>query len=571
MNDIIRRITGPDAISLPATLVLAAVMFFSNHNSSGIGSTSFFWEINLAWALSISVAFAWLWAAKWWMRRSGNQQPLVWKTISAFVIAFVLRALVFDAAVFYTGASDSHDLVYRLFASLPTFGFGLVICAYIVSLAREFSRNLKHISALGSELDDLNRTVAERVSQHRTELVTYIQATLRKELRAAMGAAPQDVVDRMKSTIEQVVRPVSRQLVVSVPDFEIPLPPAGLRIAWTSVFRNIFEANPLRPMWFGFWVAGAAWSISITRNSLLETLVFVSLVFLSSWAGMAIVSLGWQFVCYSANWTRAVFVTMSGPIVGFGVNLAVQWYEPIAQTQSQMIFSYAFISLGIVWFIATVTSLRRVTISSNVSVQEVELELHEAQVFVNTKLREQQLTISRALHGPVQDRIFAAVFTLSGALSDNKVTEQLVSDLVASIESVIDQMSYVEPRLTHVERVIAELAQLWEGVVCIQSNIENNAANALLEFQASANTVAEVIREACANAIRHGEATSISIVIESGERPQTLRVTVANDGLALGQANESGVGSILLDELTLEWSRESRRGLTYLSAVVPLV
>lgn len=534
-------------------------------------SPSYFWEITLAWALSVSTAFGWLWMARWLMRRNGIVGPLVWQTFTAFIVAFILRAGVFDYVVFKTGASQAPEIYYRLSASLPTFGFGLLICAYIVSLARDFSRNIRHISALNSELAELNRTAIDRVAAHRTELISYIQSTLRKELASAIGAAPESVISRMRDTIEQVVRPVSRQLVVSIPDFAAPTPPSGLHIAWSSVFRNILVANPLRPFWFALWVSSAAWSISITRNSLTETFGFVLLVFATSWAIMAIVSLGWSAMSQYSAPARAVFVSGAGLIVGLSVNLVVRWLSPVSSFQSQAMFAYALISLGIVWFIATVTSLRRATISSSETVDVAERELRETQVFINTRLREQRLAISKALHGPVQDRIMASVFKLVGSEHAVGRNDELVPELVRSIEQVIDQMSSVEPKSANVDRALSDLSQLWAGVVSIRSDINEEVLQSLRVHPASSHTVIEVIREACANAIRHGEASNIFVDIVQGERPQTLRVNVKNDGKPLIQSEQFGVGSLLMEEITLEWSRVSQSGETSLSALIPLV
>lgn len=505
------------------------------------------------------------------MRHRGNEDPLVWQTLAAFVVSYFLRAVVFDYVVYTTGATQTPELVYRLTASLPTFGFGLLICAYIVSLAREFTRNIRHNANLHSELAELNRTALERVASHRSELITYIQSTLRRVLGSTIGEAPESVIVRMRDTIEQVVRPISRQLVVSMPDFAAPTPPSGLRIAWSSVLRNVLMANPLRPFWFALWVSGAAWSISITRNFFTETVGFVGLVFAVSWVIMAVLARGWRLISQLPVPVRAVFVSGAGVIVGLVVNLFVRWLSPVTSLQSQATFAYALISLGIVWFIATVTSLNRATVSSSEAVLAAEAELRQTHVFVNTRLREQRIAISKALHGPVQDRITASVFKLVASDAKNVKNEELVIELVRSIELAIDQMSLVETRSANVELALADLSQLWTGVVCIKSEIGEEVASLLRQFPASSHSVIEVIREACANAIRHGEATNIFVRVVRGENPHTLRVQVSNDGKSVDNSEEFGVGSLLMEEITLEWSRVSVSGETQLSAVIPLV
>ena len=571
MNETIRRITGPDAISLPAAITLAAIMFFSNLSSSGIVSDSYFWEISLAWALSLIGAFGWLWFARHLMRRNGNPDPLVWQTFAAFAVAFVLRAVIFDGVAFWSGASGSPELLYRLTASIPTFGVGLLICAYIVSLARKFSRNMGHLTALNTEREELNNTAKERVAGHRVELISYIQSSLRRELDIAMETEPETAIERLRGAIEQVVRPVSRQLVVSMPDVDLPSPPRGRHIAWSSVLRNVLSANPLRPLWFALWVAGAAWAISIARHEFLETFIFVGLVFITAWASMSLFSLGWRKVETLPGPLRIGYISIAGVVVGLVVNLAVGRYSPVASTQSQMVFAYAFISLGIVWFIALVTSLRRMTHTSTLSVCTSECELRDALVLVNTRLREQRLAISRVLHGPVQDRILAAVFKLVNVHSANSTDEDLVDELVFSIEKEIDKMSLIELKPAQVRLALTELSELWAGVVEIHCQLEDSVSTTLDRYPASAYTVIEIVREACSNAIRHGEASNIYISIYPGVRINTMQLVVKNDGQPLAEVKSMGVGSFLLDELTLEWNRTTQEDTTTLSALVPLV
>lgn len=571
MRDVLRRITGPDAISLQACVVLGFVMLLSNYNSSGIDSSAYFWEITLAWALSLAAAFGWLWLAKLLLLRDAAERPLIWQTLLVFLVAYLLRALVFDTVIWNTRASAGPDLLYRLGASLPTFGFGLLICAYIVSLAREFSRNIGYQAAIRQELAELQRSTTARVLAHRTELLDVIQSTLRRDLVAALAEAPAVALERMRDTIEQVVRPVSRQLATTMPDLTVPSPPAGRAIDWSTVLRNVLAGNPLRPIWFALWTGSAAWSISISRLPLPAFLGYTVLVGVVSFLALQFGKWGWLLLAHTPLLVRAAYVCVAALGAGAAVNFAARLFPPVAADQPRLMFAYLLISLGIVWFIAVVTSLRRETVSSEIELERATRELREALVTVNTQLREQRLAISRALHGPVQDRLTVAAFKLSDAIAADAVEPGLLNELLASIERVIGETSEVEPNSVDVKLAVQELIQLWEGVVDISADIDSDIVRLLGQFPASGHTVAEVIREACANGVRHGGSTRISVAVRRGERPNTLRVTVENNGQPLSPATVEGVGSLLLDELTLDWHRESRPFGTTLTALVPLV
>lgn len=571
MNDVLRRVCGPDSVSLPAGVALAFVMFFSNFNSSGIDSRQHFWAIVLAWALSLSAAFGLLVLAKFTLLRGAAERPLVWSTLLAFAVAFLARAVVFDRVVWMTGASEQPDLLYRLAASLPTFGFGLLICAYIVSIAREFSRNLQHIAAIREEIADLEASAAQRVRAHREELLEFVQSTLKRDLATVLGEAPPAALERMRATIEQVVRPVSRQLASSMPDLELPRAPAGQAIAWSTVVRNMFVGNPVRPVWFALWTAGAAWSITISRLVLIDTVAYVLLVGAASYVAQELASVGWRRVARAALGWRVGYFVAAGLGSGIAVNLVARLFAPVASNQPGLLFAYALISLGIATFIAVVTSLRR---ELNATIPLLELcsqELRGTLVSINTQLREQRLAIGRALHGPVQDRITVAAFRLADAIADGKADPALIAELSAPIERAIDETSRAEPHAVDVRHSVAELAELWLGVVEIQVDLSDAVAHLMSRFPASGHTVVEVIREACANAIRHGEARRVWVQLTVGDRPKSVRVSVRNDGSALPEQPAGGVGSLLLDELTLEWTRRSDATETVLTALVPLV
>lgn len=546
-------------------------MFFSNFNSSGIDSREHFWAIVLAWALSLGVAFGWLAIAKHTLLRGAAERPLIGRTLLVFTLAFLARAVVFDRMVWITGATEQPDLLYRLAASLPTFGFGLLICAYIVSVAREFSRNLQHIAAIRGEIIQLETGAAERVRAHRAELLEFIQSTLKRDLAALMAEAPPAALERMRATIEQVVRPVSRQLASSMPDLELPSAPVGRAIAWSTVVRNMFGGNPMRPVWFALWTAGAAWSITISRLPLIDTVAYVLLVGASSFLAQELASFGWRSVARAAlGWRVGYFVLVSLG-TGIATNLVARLFSPVALDQPSLLFAYALISLGIATFIAVVTSLRRELNASGPQLELVSQELRATMVAINTQLREQRLAIGRALHGPVQDRITVAAFRLADAIADGKADPALIAELSAPIERAIDETSRAEPHAVDVRHSVAELAELWLGVVEIQVDLSDAVAHLMSRFPASGHTVVEVIREACANAIRHGEARRVWVQLTVGDRPKSVRVSVRNDGSALPEQPAGGVGSLLLDELTLEWTRRSDATETVLTALVPLV
>ena len=68
------------------------------------------------------------------------------------------------------------------------------------------------------------------------------------------------------------------------------------------------------------------------------------------------------------------------------------------------------------------------------------------------------------------------------------------------------------------------------------------------------NVAVQACEEIIANAVRHGGASKIDIEFKAEK--ELLRVAVKDNG-RLNPASARGLGSSLLDRLTLNWSREN--------------
>lgn len=548
-------------------------MLLSNLNSSGI-SPGYFWQVAAAWAVSMLTAFGFLWFAKFTVLSQAVKRPLVPQTLVVFAVAFVLRAVSFDLTVVASGASEHLDFGYRLAASVPTFGIGLLICAYIVSLAREFSRNRIHLSAVRDETEQLSVGVAERAARHRVELLDGIQQTLRRNLDAALSDSPPAALHRMRAVIEEVVRPVSRRLIEGLSDVAGPAVPDGQTVNWASVFRHVLDANPIRPVLFAVWVSGAALALSIVRMPLGTVALFSATVCVVAFLGLSLLRGGWRLVPQRA---RGWYFSLGIIAVALIVNWAV-WAIP---GQPPLLFAYGAISLGIAWLIAVVSSLSRACEVLRLEVAQAELGLRAATVMNNTHLREQRLAIAQVLHGPVQDSILVASFQLANAIAAGVADERVLGELSALMSLALDEIAAPQLTPADIHTAVGSLAKLWSGVVEIQAEVDERAAESLREHPASSHTVAEIVREACSNAIRHGSAEHVRVRVAmgagtgssagTGVGADAVEVEVWNDGQPLSAEVSTGVGTLLLDELTLNWQRSMVQGSTLLRAVVPLV
>jgi hypothetical protein len=84
-----------------------------------------------------------------------------------------------------------------------------------------------------------------------------------------------------------------------------------------------------------------------------------------------------------------------------------------------------------------------------------------------------------------------------------------------------------------------------------------------------ASALADIVTESCANAIRHAHATYVTVAITQPAIARLVYIDIDTDGDPLGPISTTGLGSELLDVITLEWHLESRPSGTRLTAILP--
>jgi two-component sensor histidine kinase len=172
------------------------------------------------------------------------------------------------------------------------------------------------------------------------------------------------------------------------------------------------------------------------------------------------------------------------------------------------------------------------------------------------------------IHGTVQSALTAALTRLQ---SSPEPEQYVLNRVVEDIERARKALTSSPARKIDLPDSINQLQATWRGICEIRTNITDRASRALQKNNDACQCVNEIIKEAVSNAIRHGEAKTVSIDIERQD-DFNLEITVSNDGIPLIAQKQLGVGSRLIEELTTDWSITSSKasGLTVFKANLPL-
>jgi len=196
---------------------------------------------------------------------------------------------------------------------------------------------------------------------------------------------------------------------------------------------------------------------------------------------------------------------------------------------------------------------------------EVNEQLAWALARANGEFYLQRRALTRWIHGNLQAAINAAAISIDRARRQGHPTEGAVSDGIALIAGAIEAIPEVPaPDLAD---AFENTMSTWKGTCEITWRVGPEALTRAAAQPAGAADIADIVVEAVANAVRHGKASRAVLVIAIED--DTAIIKVADDGMPT--TNEPGLGSQILDEVCLDWSRApGAGGGTELRVRIPL-
>ena len=153
------------------------------------------------------------------------------------------------------------------------------------------------------------------------------------------------------------------------------------------------------------------------------------------------------------------------------------------------------------------------------------------------------------LHGSVQSSLTAALTRLQGAQEVTPVLLEMVKQDLHRAESAVNANLHDDLDLSS---GLSQLQEVWSGICDVKVQISSRAERAIDRNPDSAFCTNEIIKEAISNAVRHGEATEAKVLVDRKE-DDILIIEVTNDGKAVSESGNSGIGSEMLNEVCLKW------------------
>lgn len=491
------------------------------------------------------------------IHREGRPRSRPGLTLAAILIASLVRGVALGVVVRWFGFSPGIELGYRLTS-------GLTAAAMIIVIALAVSAHDRHrelVVRLDREragLADLDVSMQGRLAEITrgvTALVTSKVEPLLNDLDAALGevAAGADVASSIQSLrhlVDDELRPLSHQLSSESVDLDVlalPVAPATrLHVPLPEFLRT---RDALLPGTSAVLTMLSGLGPAIRELTPLQSLSFI--------LGLgAFVALGVGGLRAAAGRLRMpVFICIGATsmAVSVVVALGVVILDRIGLSVPDHIVIPAFIIGGVIGagtaLYCAVDERRSLTESHLIeAVQNLQssVSLLRQQAWIGRR------RVSYILHGSVQSALHSAAMRLTAHPHPDS---ELISEIRHDIASAMAKLGSMSGPPAVLQEALAETADLWSEACTVRWNLSEEALRLAGQSSTTAECASEIVREGVANAIRHGGARDIDVTIIAQLRHLVL--IIVDNGSAGHDAGRKGLGSRMLDEMCVRWTRES--------------
>jgi signal transduction histidine kinase len=482
-------------------------------------------------------------------------QIWTWLLLASVILGAAVRGVVLGYLLFLFGAANSPELLFRVLASLTHLAVITVLLWFLVSEVRELHARRWKLVAEREQLVELQRTTErewERLNERATEetrrlileSVDWLQSTDWTELR-----------QRLRFTIEDVVRPLSHKLAAQASTWappQLPMEPMGVN--WPLAAREGLDPVRIHPVivpilliWLGLPIHLFRFGPTLTAGFVATLIVAIPAFWLARKVAIRL-SAGQGAATKAAAFVGAVLVG------GVALGLAT---VPYMQAQPQPLL-FVMVTPILALLISGPLAIAEAARDQNL---ELESELKATAEHLRWTLararernRQQEGALAHALHGRLQASLTAAFLRLDRAAAQGANNDALLEALQAEILRAVFELEAVNDDPQPIERLIELTESNWFGAVDLRFTLDQQVQSVLTGDPLCARSVNDLIPELVFNSVRHGHASAIEVKLEIIQ-PGTLALSVSDDGSDEGAATQCGLGSRLLDEASITWSR----------------
>lgn len=561
------RIGGPDAVTWPAFWITLFASLIGHLTTGGDVSASFVVRVTLVVIAQLAM-FVPLLALRLTLLRD-PPRPRPWIALLGFVIAAVTRGVVLTSLLLATGAVEEPLWLYRIAASLVTVGVLLLIVALVISTMRAHTRSLQALMRVQRELSATQERIVAEVTERNEETLARVKSRLADEMVALDSLGEAGSVAELQRLASDVVRPMSHELAGS---FRVDSPHDSavddVHVTRQQVITQMVAVAPFRPILSGLLMAVIMLTAAIG--------VFGSLGFaLMLWSVGSVIVLSWlanlllsRLLGRLSSQAGLVAVIISAVAVGYLSSGVGGWILRNTPDATPVAVGGGLFIAVVLLLLALVTAVLRQQVASERELADSTRQLRWSVVRMRQVQWLQGQALSRALHGPVQSAVTSAALRLGAAVRAGQPTQSLLEEIRTDLRATVDVLDAPQVVGPPLDEALARIIGTWAGICEVSAELEPGVRERLDADPVSCSTVVDLLTEAVSNSVRHGGATRVGIRVV-GDQADVIRLTVRDGGSPTSASSGAGLGTSLLEECTLGWSRTVVSQGQVLEALLP--
>lgn len=562
----------PDALLSAPVFGLSYLWVFAVQlgETAGLGAAAVIVRVGLLFVVNV-LMFAFPYVTLRWICPHVMRKRWTALLLASVVVGAVVRGIAFSALLVRAGVADSLDLAYRIWASVSHMVVITVLLWFLVSEVRGLQARRRQLLAERDQLLSLQQVARTDLERLGDRTIEGIRRSILNSLDDFRASDSFELLARLRLTVDSVVRPLSRQLEALAPTWVPPqLSLETKRVDWQLAAREGLDPARIHPVIVTVALIWIGLPIHLTRYGWGSATALVATSFVVVPAFWIFRRIGIRLSAGRGAGIRAlafiVAVLAGGASLGL-MTLAYMRDEPQP-------FAFVIVAPVLAFLISAPLAVAEAARDQN---RELEAELMLTTSDLRWTLarareqhRQQERALAHALHGRLQASLAAAIVRLDRAVARSEDDATLRAALQDEILKAIADLGFRPDAPEPIEEVVELTRRTWAGAAEISCSISPEVRKALTADGLCATAVNDLVPELAFNSFRHGKASTIDIRMELAD-PRTLALTVTDDGHEESGQTQDGLGTRLLDEASISWSRTRGGSLTQTICLLPCI
>ncbi len=491
--------------------------------------------------------------------------------VPTILIASAMRGAVLAILLKILDVEQTPQWGLRVGGSAIGNSAAVILIVLAVASIREHRERLAEYVARTIELTQIKDRLYFEINEAHQSEVEKIRTGLLSTISKAVAQSAPAFRDAMRKLANDVVRPMSHDLVKQ--PIEIPrLMPESFntKIDWKTLVSDAANGRtlPAFKVSLTLIIIGAIWSFTVLEPK--AAIIFLTVGFFGIWFFIAVGNVVLkQIVDKVSPFVRAILMSAMLLFIG-GMTAATNFIDKTSGSEGAISSIADLVLIPILgWLFAGATAAQHQRLRMEKDFADLNKALDWEIARARATQWQQRNRLSRTLHGPIQGAIGGAAVRLDIALKDKEPTDHLQRELFGNIIEAIETLNSRE-LLGDRNQMITQLRKVYAGLCEITFTEHALATERLGNDAICAVAVSELVQEAIGNSIQHGKSKSVSATVNLLEDGQ-IEVRVSDNGRPENASDQrEGLGTKMLNAVSLRWSRSYGKDGTELLAVLPI-